>query len=225
MNAWDVLMDATNDLHDDVQPRFSNWLANDALPSLFEAGVYLDATSEDHIESCGGYFCDGDEDGESVLAIATGNNTWAETFMHEWNHFQQWQDNADVWTAGQLPDGTHGADLITLWYGGHIELTEEHLDIYFTPILDVELDCEKRTVDMIVDLDLPFDVALYTRQANSYLLGHSELRRRRQWFTPGVAPYRIPAILDAMPSDYVTHTYTTEPLPSYLQALYDPCFA
>lgn len=225
MNAWDVLIDATQELSDEVRPRFSNWLANDALPELFEAGVYLDATDADHIEKCGGWFADGDEDGEPILAIATGNNTWAETFMHEFSHFCQWQDNAEVWTAGRLPDGTNGSDLVALWYDGFIELTEEHLDLYFQPILDVELDCEKRTVQMIQDLDLPFDTGLYTRQANAYLLGHSELRRRRRWFTAGVAPYRVPAILDAVPSDFTTHTYTTEPLPEHMQRLFDPCFS
>lgn len=224
MDSWNVLLDATQELSDDVQPRFTNWLANDALPELFEAGVYLEATDADHIENCGGFYMDGEDGGEPVLAIATGNNTWAETFLHEFNHFCQHQDGADVWTAGQLPDGTHGADLITLWYDGFVELNEEQLELYFRPILEVELDCETRTVQMIQDLDLPFDTALYTRQANAYLIGHAELRRRRQWFTPGIAPYRVPAILDAMPSDFVTHTYTTEPLPTHLQRLYDPCF-
>jgi len=225
MNAWDVLIDATQELCDDVQPRFSNWIANDALPALFEAGVYLEVTDADHIEACGGWFCDGDEDGEPVLAIATGNDTWAETFMHEWNHFQQWQDHADVWTAGRLPDGTNGSDLITLWYDGFVELKRDHLEMYFAPILAVELDCEIRTAKMIQDLDLPFDVELYTRQANSYLYGHAELRRRRRWFSVGAAPYRVPALVAEMPSDFVTHTYTTDPLPTHLQRLFDPCFA
>ncbi len=224
MNSWDILLDATEELSDDVRPRFTNWLANDALPELFEAGVSLDATDVDHIEGCGGYFADGDEDGCPILAIATGNSTWAQTLIHEFNHFQQWQDRADVWTAGKLPDGTNGSDLITLWYDGFVELTEEHLDLYFAPILAVELDCEIRAVDMIQDLDLPFDVKQYTREANAYLLGHAELRRRRQWFTPGIAPYRVPAILDVMPTDFVTHSYTTEPLPEHMQRLFDPCF-
>ena len=223
-NAWDVLIDATSELDDDTRPRFINWLSNDALPELFEAGVYLDVTSSDQIEGCGGYFTDGEDTAEPILAIATGNSTWAETLMHEFSHFQQWQDGADVWTAGRLPDGTHGADLIGLWYDGLIELNAGQLDAYFQPILDVELDCEKRTVNMIRELDLPFDPALYTKQANAYLIGHSELRRRRQWFTTGVAPYRIPAILDVMPSDFETHRYSFEPLPSHLQALFDPCF-
>jgi len=70
-NAWDVLIDATSELDDDRRPRFTNWLSNDALPELFEAGVYLDATSSDQIEGCGGYFTDGEDTDEPIFATSS----------------------------------------------------------------------------------------------------------------------------------------------------------
>tara|TARA_R110000824_G_scaffold238429_2_gene427225 strand:- start:8655 stop:9359 length:705 start_codon:yes stop_codon:yes gene_type:complete len=223
-NAYNVILDAVEDLDDVVRPRFSAWISDEFFPAMFTAGVKLDATAESHIDGCGGYFCDDDGEGNPLLTVACGNDMWPQTLLHEWNHAQQFFDKAEVWTDGLLPSGDYGSDLIELWYGGYVELTEEQLTRYYEPILAVELDCEKRSVRMIVDLDLPFHTEEYAKAANAYLLGHSELRRRRSWFVPGKAPYAFQSILDEMPTDFVTASYSFEPLPIHLQHLYDQSF-
>jgi hypothetical protein len=223
MGTWNTLIEACEGLDDDVRPRFTAFVADEMLPTLFDAGVRLIVSDEAHIDACGGYFVADDID-PPELAIATGTPTWPQTFIHEFNHFWQWRDKADVWYDGLLPDGSYGSDLIELWYSNMVELNEEQLTRYFEPMLAVEVDCERRSIQTIEDYDLPFDTALYARQANAYLLMYSECRRRRAWTQPGRAPYRVPELLDRMSSDLYTFTYTTEPLPKDLQVLFDVCF-
>jgi hypothetical protein len=221
-DSWNTLISACESLGDDVQPRFTAFVSDEMLPVLFDAGVRLYVSEEPHIESCGGYFLDSDEYPE--LAIATGTPTWPATLIHEFNHFWQWRDRAEVWAAGLLPDGTYGSDILEMWYAHMVELNEEQLDRYFGPTLDVEVDCERRSICMINDYDLPFDTGLYAKQANAYLLMYSECRRRRAWSQPGRAPYRVPEILDRMPETLYQMNYTTDPLDEELQTLFDPVF-
>lgn len=219
-DSWNTLLHATENLDEDVRPRFANWLSNDALPELFDAGVQLLAVDDYAVDGCGGYFSD---EPDPILAIAVGNSTWAATFCHEYCHYEQWADNSEVWYAGQLSDGTYGADLVEYWYNGDIELNDEQQLRYFEPMLAVEVDCERRAVQLIQDYDLPFDIEEYSRQAASYLYLYPELRRRRSWITVGRAPYRVPEILEVMPAD-LSGEFTMDPLPADLQQLYDTCF-
>lgn len=220
-DSWNALMEACEGLDDETRPRLSAFVADDMLPELFDAGVRLTIVEDAFVDGCGGYFSD---EPEPELALAVGNSTWAPTMLHEFSHFHQWQDGAEVWLDGRLPDGTYGADLVEYWYNGYVELNEEQLDKYFEPMLAVEVDCERRTVKLIEDYDLPYDTAKYAREANAYLMQYSENRRRRSWITPGRAPYRVPEILAEMPSDLFTATYTTKPLSEHLQSLFDTCF-
>ena len=219
-DSWNTLLEAVEGLDENIRPRFANWLANDALPELFDAGVQLIVDDGPAVEGCGGFFTD---DPETVLAIAVGNSTWPATFVHEFSHYEQYADNSEVWYAGTLEDGTHGSDLVELWYGHHIELNAEQQRKYFDPMLAVEVDAERRSVQTIIDLDLPFDVEDYSRQAASYLYLYPELMRRRSWITVGRAPYRAPEILEVMPRT-LDGNFTMDPLPENLQALYDTCF-
>ena len=73
-DSWNVLLDAVDELSDDVRPRFSAWLSEDAMPELFQSGVRLEAVAEDHVDGTGGFFTDESDNGEPLLAIAGDPN-------------------------------------------------------------------------------------------------------------------------------------------------------
>jgi hypothetical protein len=222
----DESMNTLNDKLRGIEDRalrnaMSDWVAHEMYPALMAHGVTLHAVEDETVEGLGGYF----DESMTTMAIALGSPIWYKTLLHEYNHMRQWVEGIDIWSESFLTK--HDMDtsqIIDLWYDNKVELTEEQLEIYFGHCLAIELDCEKRTVEMIADYYMPISIETYAQEANAYLLSYSEFRRRRSWSVPGRAGYHNPEIVAAMPRDFVTHTYTTEPLPVHLQELFNWSF-
>lgn len=126
--------------------------------------------------------------GEAIngrLTIATGGNkeNWLQVFLHETCHLDQrierpkWFDKCDnlVTKLDKWLSNEDGAKDIS-WD-----------DI--TKIIELEHDCEKRSLQKIKDFDLPINLEEYAQKANSYLASYANTFRDRKWDS---APYTDP---------------------------------
>lgn len=170
-----------------------------------------------------GYFCNA----ERVLAVALGRMSkpkpmteWLSTFVHESCHMDQYLENSRVWTHTIM--GCNPSELIDLWMREVVELKPRVLQQMILGVLNLELDCERRSVKKIKKQKLPIDIEEYTQKANSYVYFYHMVGQRREWYHIGTEPYNVPAVWQAMPKTFA-NDYTQ--LPAEYKKLYvEHCF-
>lgn len=150
--------------------------------------------------SCSGYFSE-----VEGLYVATQKPQmeWFEILAHEFNHMKQYLENAKVWTdinlVGQEETKIGQFDK---WLGRELELSPEELDSCISAIINLELDCEIRTLKSITEYNLPIDKKTYVQKANSYVLFYQVVKKCRVWSKEGCAPYMLKHIYEQMPTDF-----------------------
>lgn len=158
-------------------------------------------------EKCSGYF---DSEGKK-LACATGWDDWIETLVHEFAHFTQWQENTAIW---RICNELNSTTLVDDWLEGtEVNDIKKHIGI----VRDMELDNEKRTVELIRKFQLDIDIELYIKRANAYIYFHNWMKETRRWMKPPNTPYRSQKLTDAMPNHF-NNNYNV--LPAKLRAIY-----
>jgi hypothetical protein len=142
---------------------------------------------------CGGYFSDGldgSNSGKPTLAYAQGHKDYLELLVHEYCHMTQWIDGIDLWRKAN-----DSLEVIDKWLAGvDVKDIEKHIG----HSRDLELDNEKRSVEMIKKWNLPIDVSVYTKKSNAYVLFYNYMLHSRKWSKPGNSPYTNENILAAM---------------------------
>jgi hypothetical protein len=134
---------------------------------------------------CSGYF---DEENKK-LVVAMLNPVSVEVLVHEFGHFTQWDEKIPIWKdAG--------------WAMGHIEewlngKTKRNIEKWMSLSRDLELDNEKRSVQLIKDFNLPINTEKYTKSANAYVLFYNWMLTSRKWCKPGNTPYSNKTVLNA----------------------------
>lgn len=152
---------------------------------------------------CSGYFIDRPT---PKLAVACRKPIieWVKVLVHEACHMEQYLDNASVWKALYVTPTLDATSLIDLWIANKIELNHEQLYHYIQVIQDVEMDCEKRAVELIKRFEVPFiDTEEYIQQANAYVWFYLYVKKHRKWYTVGKEPYNNEKIWRAMPTTFV----------------------
>lgn len=176
----------------------------DVRTTAKEYGVEIilsDKRSVGDDKPCNGYFQDGDK---PTLAVACGQSfrKWLLVLVHESCHMDQWIEQVPEWTNNLL--GTYETmDIIDLWCDHKIELSEEQLDEYIAIAREVELDCEKRSVEKIKEYNLPIDIDEYIQKANAYVWFYTMIKETRQWYKIGREPYNIKRVWSALPTHFV----------------------
>lgn len=170
-----------------------------------------------------GYFCDT----ERVLAVALGRrpkpkpiSTWLSTFVHESCHMDQSIEQCRVWThtiRGCIP-----SQIFDMWMSEVVELKPGMLNQMLMGVLNIELDCEKRSIKKIKKFKLPLDIVEYTQKANSYLYFYHMVAQRREWYHIGTEPYNIPEVWQIMPTTF-NNDYTELPR-EYKKLFIEHCF-
>lgn len=139
---------------------------------------------------CSGWF-----DSESrILVVSMNHKDWIEILAHEYSHMTQWLDKIPLWNIA-----TDSLELVDLWLAGEtIDDIEEHIN----NSRDLELDNEKRTVEVIKKFGLSCDIDLYIKKCNAYILFYNYIKESRKWSKPGNGPYSNKKILDLMSSEF-----------------------
>lgn len=131
-----------------------------------------------------GYFCD-----ETLkLAVASNNENFISTYVHESCHMDQYLDGSEYWSSDVdnayiLWDKALGPD-------SH-EVSDSELEESLNIIVMLEADCEIRTLQKIADYGLDVDPELYAQQANSYLYFHTAMNKYRRWYPISKTPSKL----------------------------------
>lgn len=168
-----------------------------------EAGVecLLPETEKISYPGTGGMMVSGyfdDKSNPPVLACAIGKplEKWIETLVHESCHMDQWKEKSKIW-ASIYADGIDCDKRMDEWLAGKKEFTKEEYTYFIRTMQAMEIDCEKRSVEKIKNLNLPIDINKYIKAANSYMYFYSIMLETHKWCD--VAPYDVPEIMDIMP--------------------------
>jgi len=168
-----------------------------------------------------GYFSD--DDRELLCCTKAPFKHWFGTFVHESSHMDQFLENSKAWRRLERkgPGTLDACDMFFAWLEGD-KLESDTLKWATERTRDMELDCEKRTVQKIKDWGLSLDIEDYIRSANSYVLFYNFVRKHRVWTRPGKGVYRSPKIRNLIPA---TFDINYSILPKwYEDAVIDHCF-
>lgn len=141
---------------------------------------------------------------ELAVAIGKSLELWLPVLVHESSHLDQLLEKSNYWYDSYVP-GTifETVDIIMLWVEGKIELSDTQLNNYIKFSRNVELDCERRTVEKIKKFNLPIDITDYIQKANSYIFFYTAMKKTKAWYIPGKEPYRIKEVWSLCPTEFL----------------------
>lgn len=146
----------------------------------------------------GGYFLHKPKE----LAIATGMKfeKWFQIFIHEFSHFRQFMEQEPSFMLNVTEKAAEKFDKIL---SGSKKFSNKEVNHYCKILQDLEIDCERRTIELIKEYNLEIDVDLYTRKANAYIFLYTYIMKYRQW-PDKKSPCGVKKIVDLMPSALLT---------------------
>jgi hypothetical protein len=103
------------------------------------------------------------------------------------------------------------------WLQHKIELDDDTKRSVVSALLDVELDCERRSVAKIQQHNLPINIDTYTRKGNAYVWSYRLMQETRNW--DHSAAYEYPQVWRKMPKHFNTD-YSV--LPDAIRAVFEP---
>jgi hypothetical protein len=146
-------------------------------------------------------FCNGYFDGDNrLLACAMGKDIsyWLLILLHESSHMDQFLENDPTWT------NNIGLVQTDEWLAGKEDVDLNVIAEEIRTSIDIEVDCEKRTVEKIKkwSLDKIIDTEEYIQKSNAYILFYLWMKKNRSWYTIGKEPYNIDEIVSIMPKTF-----------------------
>jgi hypothetical protein len=154
---------------------------------------------------CGGYF-----DSENrMLVVATNRPDWLELFVHEYAHMTQWMENCPAWKYTE-----NITDEIDRWLSGE---NVPNIEQIIVSTRALELDNEKRSVELIKRFNLPVDLSHYVQKANGYIYFYTWIMTTRRWAKPGNSPYSNEKVISTMPNEFQD---SYEELPDYVRQIF-----
>ena len=173
-----------------TKANFISKVVNELLEDNFSV-LFL---QEKNIDNCGGIFNGGDK--EFIVAIK--NKMGFEVLVHEYCHYLQWK--YDRSNYNRL---INGHAIIADWLDGKFfkkSIIKYAIDL----IIELEWDCELRSVDLIKKNKLDINLESYIQGANSYILYYHIVRKTR---TFGGRTIYKPSLLKSMPTKIMDLEY------------------
>jgi hypothetical protein len=120
--------------------------------------------TDDYTQDCSGYFCDTNK----ALVVACGKpfEEWVEILIHEFSHMEQWKTD-DRWDKWGIACGKTWE-----WLAGDIIMNKKQLLAVLNDMVELEKDCEMRSVEKIREWGLPVQIKQYVQKANIYLYSY-----------------------------------------------------
>lgn len=133
-----------------------------------------------------------------TLAVATlkPKEEWFLILIHEFCHLLQYLENTPEWS--KFSD-TPAPDIFFEWLDFKRELDLDELNQVTQVLIDLEVDCEQRVLNLIKQFSLNIDLKRYAQNANSYVLFYHVIKKTRKWYEIGKEPYNNKSIVGAMP--------------------------
>lgn len=177
----------------------SNNFIDDLKEKCKEANVKLVFGKGKYIKYFGtnikvsGYFADN----PATLVCSMNNSHCMQTLVHESCHMDQWSEKMKLWVHSS---NCGDDDIFDKWLLGK-DFPEYKMIRIINRIQQIELDCERRSVEKIKQYNLKINIEEYIKNANSYIYLYTYIKEKRKW--PDKAPYKIKKIMDLMPSRFL----------------------
>jgi hypothetical protein len=151
-----------------------------------------------------GIECSGVFEDEPVPCLTVDCNKdikeWLLIFIHETCHKDQFLEKVSVWTE-KIGGQYEPLDIFDMWVEGYIELKKQQLRLVLKYIVNIELDCEKRSIEKIKKYKLPVNQIEYIQKSNAYVYYYHAVAAKRS-YTDKSSPYVNPNIWTKMPKTF-----------------------
>lgn len=147
---------------------------------------------------------------EIRIATALDIESWVSVFVHETCHVDQARQRPEWHDAMELAVGK-----LDHWLAGN---KMDSIDSVVSHVIEMEWDCERRTVRKIKHNELPLDLEDYIQKANSYILGYHWTRAHRKWCQ---CSYKKESIWKSMPKKLISLKQALNPTPKLISPFYD----
>jgi hypothetical protein len=134
----------------------------DAFENLHARGIQVKFHRSKRIRVGRGLHARGYFDGKT-LAVARKCKEWVAIFIHEYCHFLQMIENQKDYV--QFEKSNYHENLFDDWITGKYT-NEKQFNRTIEKILRMEIDCEKRSVSLITEYNLPIDVVDYIQESH-----------------------------------------------------------
>ena len=141
---------------------------------------------------CEGWFDDSKK--ELVCAVKQPLEIWISVFIHEYSHFKQWEERSSLYTSNRI-------DLIYDCFLEGRKINNNKLSKAINKIQNMEYDCEKRSVDLIIKYKLPFNIYRIIQRSNAYIYFYSITQKLGGWYY--TSPSMVKEIVDRMPGAFL----------------------
>jgi hypothetical protein len=152
---------------------------------------------------CSGYF----DDVDRTLVVACGKpfSDWIEILVHEYSHMEQWltDDRWEYW--GEC------CQKLWEWIDGDLMMNNAQLGKVLDGMIELERDCEIRSLNNIKKFGLKINKSSYARKANLYLYSYRIMPKLKK-FPSGI--YENKSIVNMCPSK-IKKDYTQVPKEIY----------
>ena len=95
------------------------------------------------------------------------------------------------------------------WLNGK-EYSNEAINHHINNLIELEADCEQKTLNFIKNNHLDFDIKTLTQKANAYILFYHHVKKSGSWYDLGKEPYNNEKIFNKMPH-YFLQDYKNPP--------------
>jgi hypothetical protein len=134
------------------------------------------------------------ETGEKRQLVVASNGayeTWLEATVHEYAHFLQWKERMPLWWKDNC---WHE------WLAGKKKLSRKASWSHLMGSLRLELDCEKRSLELIRKHSLPINEEQYAQAANTIFYGDVLCTEFAKPYIFNRRPTRYPSIVSTVPT-------------------------
>ena len=195
-----------------INPRILNYI-NHELDKCRANGISIYMPKRRSIAHSGGDYCAGylevdHPSGRPMFAVACGRSirNWLLIFVHESCHLDQWLEQVPFWEV--YVNGESTLDVMDQWLNLKVDLNSRELKAVFDNVIEIEADCERRSVEKIKQWDLPINIDSYIRKSNAYIWSYRLMQETRNW--NHTAAYGHGPVWRAMPK-YFDQTYDVLP--------------
>lgn len=165
------------------------------LSELWKYGIDVTLIGDTQKSGTSGWF---DADVKELVVTAR-NPHFFEVFLHEYNHFQQWKTANDIW-SGHEPYFSDFWEILAKEKPVTPKIKKK-LTKCALRILEVEIDCEKRTVAMIKKNKFDIDINEYRRASNAYFWCYGFVVDIGSWMKKPI--YQTKGIVNHMDTVYL----------------------
>lgn len=145
-----------------------------------------------------GYF----DETTPILVCSMNRVDAIEILVHEYCHLTQWVEQIPIWKECEKSIPKFFGWL----QGDRIKNLKKHME----NCRELELDNEKRSVEIIKKFDLNIDITRYIKKANAYVYFYTYMLTTRRWAKKKNSPYSNIHLINSMP-DYFLEDYSIIP--------------